>query len=293
MSSLRREDIGNTATEQGAFDAGADATEIGTSTLPEPRESLEVEATSTHDGVYLTPTELNPGARFDLAHITESPLTMLEHELTEDEEFDPAGMRQINGVNVAITPWRAAEAAHRSPREALIWYQCTPDMAGAVLGDRVDVLKDILESSYSCKSCKGTGHMNTLDCGNCRGTKYESLRDGQRAPCRACVVLGFGMEVRHSSGKRICDDCNGTGWRGGIIIPEAAQKEAVTGIVVSVGPDCKLLKLGDRVLHSRYAGHELKIGENNTIVTMRESEVLKILRQVDRIPKGYPDGESE
>jgi len=64
-----------------------------------------------------------------------------------------------------------------------------------------------------------------------------------------------------------------------VVIPEQAQQEAITGIVVSVGPDCKLLKIGDRVVHSKYAGHTLRLGENDVIVTMRECEVLKILRQ--------------
>jgi co-chaperonin GroES (HSP10) len=278
MAELKRSEIGNAATEQGAFERGADPGSIGVSTLPEPREHLEVDAEVVEDGLYIEPT--SPGRlSFDLAHITEGPLTMLEHELTEDPDFGAAELRRVNGVEVAITPWRASEVSRRGAREALIWYACTPDMAGAVLGDRVDVLKDILESSYSCKSCRGRGHLES-DCGNCRGTKYERAKDDSAVPCRACVVLGFGMELRHSSGKRVCDSCGGSGWKNGIVVPDAAQKEAVTGIVVSVGPDCKLLKLGDRVLHSRYAGHELKIGENNTIVTMRESEVLKILREI-------------
>ncbi len=112
----------------------------------------------------------------------------------------------------------------------------------------------------------------------CMGMKYEE-QGGQKVPCRGCKVLGFGMEVPHSSGFKKCDRCGGSGWKGGVIVPEQAQQEAVTGIVVSIGPDCKLMKIGDRVLHSKYAGHTLKIGENNQIVTMRESEVLKILRQ--------------
>ena len=50
-------------------------------------------------------------------------------------------------------------------------------------------------------------------------------------------------------------------------------------MVVSIGPDTKLLKLGDRVLHSKYAGHTLEM-KNETYTYMREHEVISLLREL-------------
>jgi co-chaperonin GroES (HSP10) len=48
--------------------------------------------------------------------------------------------------------------------------------------------------------------------------------------------------------------------------------------VVSVGPECRLLKLGDRVIHSKFAGHELTVSKTDSYVMMGEKEVLSILK---------------
>lgn len=71
---------------------------------------------------------------------------------------------------------------------------------------------------------------------------------------------------------------------GGIIIPEIAKEKPAEGIVVAKGrgkllPDGKILplevKVGDRVLFSKYAGTEIPIkGENHLI--MREDDLLAI-----------------
>jgi co-chaperonin GroES (HSP10) len=63
------------------------------------------------------------------------------------------------------------------------------------------------------------------------------------------------------------------------VIPEVAERKPITGIVVSVGPECRLYKLGDRVIHSRFAGHEMTVAKNESFVMMRECEVLSILKQ--------------
>lgn len=276
MAELKRSQLGNQSDEQGAFEEGVDAGAINVSGLPEPRESLEVDAVRVEGGVALTP--VSQEFFRDLGEIEEGPQDLLMASLVEEPDEVGLQVRKIHGVVVEAREHRFAEISTRSPREQLVWYQNSAEVFGAVLGDRIDVLKDVLESSYSCKSCKGTGKTSDI-CGLCVGSKYEESGEGIRNPCRACRVLGFGTEIMHSSGLRPCEMCGGSGWKGGVIIPEQAQQEAVTGIVVSIGPDCKLMKIGDRVLHSKYAGHTLKIGENDQIVTMRESEVLKILRQ--------------
>ncbi len=72
---------------------------------------------------------------------------------------------------------------------------------------------------------------------------------------------------------------------GGIIIPDTAKEKPSQGEVIAVGPggrdeEGKLIqmsvKVGDRVLFSKWSGTEVKIdGENLLIV--KESEVLGVI----------------
>ncbi len=71
----------------------------------------------------------------------------------------------------------------------------------------------------------------------------------------------------------------------GIIIPDNAQEKPVEGQVISVGngrvlkdgsvvkPD---VKVGDRVLYSKYAGNEIKIDGVDHLI-MREEDILAIV----------------
>lgn len=72
---------------------------------------------------------------------------------------------------------------------------------------------------------------------------------------------------------------------GGIIIPDTAKEKPMEGKIVAAGPgrrndDGKLQKLevkvGDRVLISKYAGTEVKI-ESEDFIIMREDDVLGII----------------
>jgi chaperonin GroES len=73
--------------------------------------------------------------------------------------------------------------------------------------------------------------------------------------------------------------------KGGIYIPDTAKEKPIEGIVVAVGPGKTLdngqvkgltVSEGDKVLFSKYAGTEIKIGgEDHTI--MREDDVLGIV----------------
>jgi len=73
--------------------------------------------------------------------------------------------------------------------------------------------------------------------------------------------------------------------KGGIYIPDTAKEKPIEGIVVAVGPGKTLdngqvkgltVSEGDKVLFSKYAGTEIKVGgEDHTI--MREDDVLGIV----------------
>lgn len=52
----------------------------------------------------------------------------------------------------------------------------------------------------------------------------------------------------------------------------------MTGHVVSVGPQTLLAQLGDRVLFSKYAGHNIN-NEHGSFQIMRESEILMLIKE--------------
>ena len=74
--------------------------------------------------------------------------------------------------------------------------------------------------------------------------------------------------------------------KGGIIIPDTAKEKPMEGKVISVGAgrlddDGKRIpmevKSGDRILFGKYAGTEIKIGDEEHII-LREDEILGIIQ---------------
>jgi len=74
---------------------------------------------------------------------------------------------------------------------------------------------------------------------------------------------------------------------GGIIIPDSAKEKPMEGQVVAVGNGKKLedgtlqkpdVKVGDRVLFSKYAGSEVKIDGVEHLV-LREDDLLGVLEK--------------
>lgn len=75
--------------------------------------------------------------------------------------------------------------------------------------------------------------------------------------------------------------------KGGIIIPDTAKEKPQKGEVIAVGPG-RLdengkripmeVKEGDRVLFSKYAGTEVKIGDEEYLI-MREDDILAIIEE--------------
>mgnify|MGYP001105412777 CR=1 FL=1 len=74
---------------------------------------------------------------------------------------------------------------------------------------------------------------------------------------------------------------------GGIIIPDTAKEKPIQGEVIAIGTG-KLLedgsrkpldvKVGDRILFSKYAGTEVKVGTEELLI-MREDDVLAIIEK--------------
>ena len=73
--------------------------------------------------------------------------------------------------------------------------------------------------------------------------------------------------------------------KGGIIIPDTAKEKPVEGKVIAVGKgkileDGKVraldVKVGDRILFSKYSGSDIKIGGEEHLI-MREEDVLAVV----------------
>lgn len=74
--------------------------------------------------------------------------------------------------------------------------------------------------------------------------------------------------------------------KGGIIIPDAAKEKSQEATVVAVGLGRKLddgkrasfdVKVGDRVLISKYGGTEVAVGDEK-FVLLREDDIVAILK---------------
>ncbi|MFN7038465.1 MAG: co-chaperone GroES [Alphaproteobacteria bacterium] len=72
---------------------------------------------------------------------------------------------------------------------------------------------------------------------------------------------------------------------GGIIIPDAAKEKPMQGEIVAVGNGSRdetgklnalEVKIGDKVLFGKWAGTEVKIG-NDDLLIMKESDILGII----------------
>ena len=72
--------------------------------------------------------------------------------------------------------------------------------------------------------------------------------------------------------------------RGGIILPDTAKDKPQEGEVIAVGPGRVLdngtrlapeVKVGDRVIYSKYGGTEVKV-EDEEYLVVRESDLLAI-----------------
>jgi len=70
--------------------------------------------------------------------------------------------------------------------------------------------------------------------------------------------------------------------KGGIVLPDTAKEKPQEGEIIAVGPgklseDGKRIamevKVGDRVVYSKYAGTEFKLDDEEVII-LRESDIL-------------------
>ena len=74
---------------------------------------------------------------------------------------------------------------------------------------------------------------------------------------------------------------------GGIILPDTAKEKSIQGEIVAVGPGKMTpdgvrvsleLKLGDRVIYSKYGGTEVKF-DGQEFLLLREDDVLAVFNK--------------
>lgn len=70
--------------------------------------------------------------------------------------------------------------------------------------------------------------------------------------------------------------------KGGIVLPDTAKEKPQEGEIIAAGPgklseDGKRIamevKVGDKVVYSKYAGTEFKLGDDEVVI-LRESDIL-------------------
>ena len=73
----------------------------------------------------------------------------------------------------------------------------------------------------------------------------------------------------------------------GIVLPETAKEKPQKGTILAVGPGRKDeegkivpmdVKVGDMVLYAKYGGTEVKLSSDQTVLLLRESDILAIVK---------------
>uniref|UniRef100_A0A7R9UZ31 20 kDa chaperonin, chloroplastic n=1 Tax=Chlamydomonas euryale TaxID=1486919 RepID=A0A7R9UZ31_9CHLO len=76
---------------------------------------------------------------------------------------------------------------------------------------------------------------------------------------------------------------------GGVLLPANAAKKPTAGAIVGMG-DVSLVKMGDRVIYSKYAGTEVEVaGEEH--VLLKEDDVIGVLTASEKISELKPLGD--
>ena len=135
--------------------------------------------------------------------------------------------------------------------------------------DKIIILIDKFKSGYECKDCNETGFFASCECER-NGHAGENRLGGT---CRYCN--GRYAELRGQD----CKACKGTGST--IVVPENAKAIPTSGIIVSIGPECKVRKIGERVLFGAHTGYYLPFKGNAKLRCMREDEPLCKILAID------------
>lgn len=145
-------------------------------------------------------------------------------------------------------------------------------------GDNIMILEDEYVDGIVCKDCKGTGKVEPT-CVKCEGSGLELDDKVIQAvngppPTRSC-----GRCEGQGKYQRECKVCHGTG-KSIVLAPQAVAKPT-SGKIVSMGPDCCIYEMGDRVAYSGYTGHLLPFKGNNRLRVMAEREPFCLITNLE------------
>jgi len=183
------------------------------------------------------------------------------------------------------------------------------ELALEALNNNIVILEDPYRTGFECKACDGEGHTQKL-CSTCGGNKVvaqnkdfnlvaatlteedkktlpphfvemmerkrkeqqeQHVVSGGLEPCSKCIARDKNGTA-YISGFEQCSICKGQG--ASVVVPQEAMNRPTSGKVVSLGPLCKWLKAGDRVVYSNMMGNCLKFKHKDIFRTMREDEIL-------------------
>ena len=158
------------------------------------------------------------------------------------------------------------------------------------IGDQVIVLEDKFKSGYECSRCDGEGYLEE-DCEFCKGVGKENPGTPQESLCRMCCPRNLWDSGRYSLGKKLCPLCEGKGAL--IVAPQTSELKPSSGVIKSVGPevypDNRIIntltgqrwnypmKIGDRILYSRFAGTGIELKQKSFIRILHAHEAMCIL----------------
>src|ERR1700749_3017360 len=106
MAELKRSEVGNQATEQGAFEGGADPSAINVSEIPHSRPEIEVDAEYVGGDMVLTPSN---GFHRGLGELQEGPQDIMNAQLLDEPDEKGLEIRRVNGVDIEAHPHRFRE----------------------------------------------------------------------------------------------------------------------------------------------------------------------------------------
>jgi len=153
-------------------------------------------------------------------------------------------------------------------------------------GERVAVRQDEHKSGYECLRCMDRDKrtmegkdVSVITCEECKGegTRPKAGNANLTVKCSDCDGRGY----------LPCPDCKGTGTSTGIVLPDSSKSDAMTGIIVSIGPDVKAYKLGDRVMFPSYAGALSNIKGKNKKTGVEQKIRLRFIQEGDIIAQLY------
>lgn len=146
------------------------------------------------------------------------------------------------------------------------------------IGDNIIVLLDNYKSGYECTTCGGTGFLIKRERCICDPDVEDSELGAPRGTRNrfgaVCELCGGEYKGKRRETKLSCGACHGQGSK--LFIPEVAQSQPTTGIILSVGPEVnrKGIEKNIRVVATPYSGTFLPMLNGAQIKVYRQHEPL-------------------